>query len=302
MIKKSILILFMLLGLFATYYYRENIIRFVLDKVVSMTEVKLDSSNEYYLSYNFNYVNPLNEFEIHNKKDLLNLYYTIINNGETEFKFYCPSDYEGCINDVVSLANNQKELSNINAFVHPYNSFDQVETVYDSLGRVDLSIIKTYDDEIIKILNDKVEEIIKSEIKENYTDREKIKAIHDYIINHTVYDKDRTDNNIIKYNSNTAYGVIFEGYGICSGYSDTMSIFLNHFNIPNFKVTSENHVWNAVYLDGKWYHLDLTWDDPILSNGENTLIDTYFLITTSELMELNDSQHNFDTSIFSELA
>ena len=37
--------------------------------------------------------------------------------------------------------------------------------------------------------------------------------------------------NIIKYESNTAYGVLFEGYGICSGYADVMGIFLNRYNI-----------------------------------------------------------------------
>jgi hypothetical protein len=81
-----------------------------------------------------------------------------------------------------------------------------------------------------------------------------------------------------------------------------MALFLNYFGIPNFKVTSENHVWNAVYVDGKWYHLDLTWDDPILSNGKNIIDDSYFLITTKQLKKLNDSQHNFDENIYIELA
>ena len=81
-----------------------------------------------------------------------------------------------------------------------------------------------------------------------------------------------------------------------------MAIFLNKYNIPNFKVVSENHIWNAVYLDGKWYHLDLTWDDPVLTDGSDTLEYTFFLITTPELEELETNQHVFDKKVFKELA
>lgn len=128
-----------------------------------------------------------------------------------------------------------------------------------------------------------------------------IKIIHDYIIKNTKYDKERSDHNIIKYQSNTAMGVFFEGYGICSGYADAMAIFLNYYDIPNFKVASENHVWNAVFIEGKWLHLDLTWDDPIVSTGEDIIDDSYFLITTEQLKKLEDSQHHFDENVYQEL-
>ncbi|MBR6253443.1 MAG: hypothetical protein IKR04_06385, partial [Clostridia bacterium] len=80
-----------------------------------------------------------------------------------------------------------------------------------------------------------------------------------------------------------------------------MAIFLDYFDIPNYKVSSENHVWNAVMLDGKWYHLDLTWDDPIISTGEQIVDDTYFLITTEELKKQTDNQHHFDETVYTEL-
>ena len=81
-----------------------------------------------------------------------------------------------------------------------------------------------------------------------------------------------------------------------------MAIYLNKLGIKNYKISSEQHIWNYVYLDGRWYHLDLTWDDPVLSSGEEVLSDTYFLITTEELKKLNDSQHNFNTNIYQEIA
>ncbi|MBO5375816.1 MAG: hypothetical protein J6A52_03090 [Bacilli bacterium] len=300
--KKLTTLVFLVGVLLATYTYRDEIIGFLVAKVIDNSEVSLEYKNSYYLNYNFEFVKNVDEFDIKDKDDLLDLYYTIINSGVSNFEFYCPKEYTNCMQDVIDVANNQDDLSNINGFVHPFNSFDTVETSYDSFGRVRLSIIKTYTDLEIVEINEKIKQIVDDKLKNKSDKREIIKIIHDYIINSTKYDKDRTDHNIITYASNTAYGVLFEGYGICSGYADAMALFLNYYNIPNYKVASENHVWNAVYLDGKWYHLDLTWDDPILSSGEEVLDDTYFLITTEKLKEINDSQHRFDDTIFRELA
>ena len=299
--KKLTTLVFLVGVLLATYTYRDEIIGFLVAKVIDNSEVSLEYKNSYYLNYNFEFVKNVDEFDIKDKDDLLD-YYTIINSGVSNFEFYCPREYTNCMQDVIDVANNQDDLSNINGFVHPFNSFDTVETSYDSFGRVRLSIIKTYTDLEIVEINEKIKQIVDDKLKNKSDKREIIKIVHDYIINSTKYDKDRTDHNIITYASNTAYGVLFEGYGICSGYADAMALFLNYYNIPNYKVASENHVWNAVYLDGKWYHLDLTWDDPILSSGEEVLDDTYFLITTEKLKEINDSQHRFDDTIFRELA
>ena len=80
-----------------------------------------------------------------------------------------------------------------------------------------------------------------------------------------------------------------------------MELFLEKMKIKSYKVSSEQHVWNAVELDGKWYHLDLTWDDPITNTGEEILSHTYFMITTQKLKEVATSQHNFDENVYSEL-
>lgn len=79
-----------------------------------------------------------------------------------------------------------------------------------------------------------------------------------------------------------------------------MKLFLDRLNIPNYKISSENHIWNLVNVDNNWYHLDLTWDDPVTSNGTDVLEYDYFLITTTELEELESDQHNFDIKIYKE--
>ena len=54
------------------------------------------------------------------------------------------------------------------------------------------------------------------------------------------------------------------------------------------------------YVNGKWLHIDVTWDDPISDTNQNR--DTYFLIDTKTLGNLDDKTHNFDKSIYKEAA
>ena len=79
-----------------------------------------------------------------------------------------------------------------------------------------------------------------------------------------------------------------------------MALFLDKMGIKNYKISSSSHIWNLVYIEGSWKHLDLTWDDPVLSNGGSTITDIFFLITTDELYSKNTSQHIFDENVFSE--
>lgn len=300
--KKFFVFIILCALLVLTYLYRENIIIFLVDKLsITDKEVKLDFKNKYYLDYKVNYVKVTDNFQVENKNDLLNVYYTIINSGIDEFSFYCPDTYSSCIDDVLYLSSDEATLSNINSFVHPYNSFNAIKTEYNSFNKVTLSIDRTYDDDKIKAINDVVKRIIDEEVKDEDDPKEIIKIIHNYIINNTKYDIERADNNIIKYESSNAYGVLIEHYGLCGGYTDAMAIFLNYYNIPNFKVVSSNHIWNAVYIDNNWYHLDLTWDDPVIVDGSDTLEYTFFLISTAELENLETNQHIFDHQVFSEL-
>ncbi len=279
-----------LYNLYRTYFIKEN------------KDVTLTATNEYTREYDFNYVKLIDDFSPNSYQDLLNIYYTVLNSGEDEFSFYCPKEYTECISDVDSLANNQRTLSTINNFVHPFNSFKHLETSYDDYGKVTLKIDHIYSDSDIKLIEAKVKEI-KNEIwQDNMTEEDKIKAAHNYIINNSKYDSDRSDNNIVKYKSDTAYGTLLEGYSLCGGYTDAMELFLEDMHLKNYKISSENHVWNAVYLNGNWFHLDLTWDDPITTDGSDILEYNFFLITTSELDALEAEQHNYDKNVYSELA
>ena len=224
----TFLALVAVLGL--TFYFREDISKFYVENFsTSNRDIKLTYKNDYYRDFNYNYVKITDDFNAKSKTQLINIYYTIINSGIDKFTFYCSKSYDNCINDVVELANNQTVLSNINSFVHPFNSFSSIETKYDSFGRVTLKINKAYTPDQIKSINNKMKEIITKQVKNTKDEREIIKIIHDYIINNTKYDSDKSDRNIEKYNSNIAYGPLLQGYGLCGGYTDAMAIFLEFF-------------------------------------------------------------------------
>ena len=301
--KKYIVLLFLVILFGFTFAFRKPLYNLYRTYFVKEEkEVTLTASNDYTRDYDFNYVKRTDDFTPSNYQDLLNIYYTVLNSGEEEFSFYCTDEYSECINDVDSLANNQKVLSTINNFVHPFNSFRHLETSYDDYGKVTLKIEHIYSNNDIKLINAKVEEIEKEIWNSSMSNEDKIKEAHNYIINNSKYDKDRSDNNIVRYKSDTAYGSLLEGYSLCGGYTDAMELFLEDMGIKSYKISSENHVWNAVNLNNAWYHLDLTWDDPITTDGSDILEYNFFLITTSELSELEGEQHNYDKNVYSELA
>ena len=256
------------------------------------------TENSYFLEDHFDYVEPYEKAEVHSMKEIMNSIYYLINSGVTKTERYCAKDYKNCYTDMEAISSDTNMLSILNNYVHPFNSFDSIIFNFDD-NIIKVEIKHTYTDEEIKELNAKVDEIIKKTITNEMSTKDKIKAIHDYIINNTEYDTLKTKN--IKdttYHSNTAYGVLIEGYGICSGYSDAMKLFLDKLNIINYKISNDQHIWNLVYLDGTWLHLDLTWDDPV--SDKNITRDNYFLISTKTLKELNDDVHYYDANIFKE--
>lgn len=254
--------------------------------------------NEYYLDRDFEFVQNYDD-EVHNYTELLNYIYHVVNTGSKEGTGYCIREYKNCAKDLEEIGNNKELLSTINNFVHPYNSFSSIIFTYNTKGEFDIKVNKIYSEENIVKINEVVDRVIKENIVDTMTTTQKLKIIHDYIIDNTKYDTLKSKNiNDMTYKSNTAIGVLLEGYGICSGYSDAMGIFLDKLGIDNYKISNDTHIWNLVKVNNKWLHIDLTWDDPIYEQNLNR--DTYFLITTAELEKLNDNTHSFNKTVFKE--
>lgn len=300
--KKFFLTGLLCIALGITYMYKDDLLR-VYNKYFTKTNtiVTLSEKNNYYRDYSFNYVQVTENFNPKSKQDLYNIYYTAINAGKTKFTFYCDQTYKDCISDVKYLANDQVILSNINNFVHPFNGFKHIETTYDTTGKITIRVYHTYSEEDKIKVEAKIKEIEEKLYDANLTPKDQIEKYHNYIIDNTVYDSARSDYNIIKYKSDTAYGPLLQGYALCGGYTDSMAILLSDMGILNYKISSEHHVWNAVKLNDTWYHLDLTWDDPVTQDGTNLIEKDFLLIDSNKLAEIEKEEHNFDETVYSEL-
>ncbi len=62
----------------------------------------------------------------------------------------------------------------------------------------------------------------------------------------------------------TSYGAFVNHNVVCQGYALAFKVLMDRAGIPCCYVKSDamNHAWNMVQLDGNWYHVDVTWDDP----------------------------------------
>ena len=279
------------------HFYPDEVTNFI-DEKLNHKEYIIAKANEYYLDNNFSYLNNYTD-DVSNKEELLNYIYYVINTGSDYADGACTKEYTNCIVDLQNIADDEDTLTIINNFVHPFNSFRSISFTYTNKGDFSLSIEHVYSKEEIAELNYIIDNKIKDLTTSTMTNKDKIKVIHDYIINNTEYDKLKSENiNDNTYKSNTAYGVLMQGYGICSGYADTMAIFLDKLGIKNYKISNDTHIWNLVFINGVWTHLDATWDDPISEFNANR--DTYFLISYDELIKLNDDTHSFDKLIYKE--
>ncbi|MEG0826172.1 MAG: hypothetical protein RR404_01745 [Bacilli bacterium] len=294
--KKLLSILFLCSIAYLAFTYQTNITEYILKNFINDKLIVVYDNNAYTKSVISDYKTVTN-FYPNNKDDIINIFYTALNGGWDNVIFFCTSKYENCLNDVIYLSNQSNEFNKVNNYVHPYNSYQRLLLNYNNLGKVQINIEKLYSNDEIKQLNSTVDEIIKNNINEVMSQRDKIKVIHDYIINNTSYDKvsaEKVENNsTVDFKSHKANGSLIDNKAICGGYSDAMALFLNKFNIENYKISSEKHIWNYVKLDNTWLHLDLTWDDPVVSPPKDVLLYNFFLIDDEKLKELDTNQHDY---------
>lgn len=96
----------------------------------------------------------------------------------------------------------------------------------------------------------------------------KIKYIHDFLVDNLSYDETISKDNI--YN---LYGALVNKECVCEGYAKAFKYLLDEAGVDNViaigtgtnsRGQTENHAWNYVAIDGSWYAVDVTWDDPVI--------------------------------------
>lgn len=116
------------------------------------------------------------------------------------------------------------------------------------------------------------------------TDMQKARALHDYLAQHMEY-----DTALQKYN---AYNALVEKKAVCQGYTLAYAALLEKAGISFDFCTSNpmNHIWNYVKIGGKWYHVDVTWDDPT-HDMVGYVRHTYFLNSDSKMKSEGTNGH-----------
>ena len=146
--------------------------------------------------------------------------------------------------------------------------------------------------------------IFAEHVTEDMTDFDYALALHDALVDlgeydQAVYDRDtpqgRPDNT-------NPYGMLVEGYGICLGYATSFQLLMDLAGVECITVvgaafnSSSDHAWNLVRLEGEWYAVDPTWDDPIGAEEmppmmANQVRYEYFNVTSDYLRE---TDHQWD--------
>ncbi|MBQ8451733.1 MAG: hypothetical protein IJ538_03040 [Clostridia bacterium] len=108
------------------------------------------------------------------------------------------------------------------------------------------------------------------------TDFEKIKFVYNYLRKNTTYKYGAKNFFLSDDSAYTIYGCLVNHNAVCSGIANAFKFILDRANVKckiihGYILDSQAHAWNQVFIDGKWKHVDVTWD---LNNEENK----YFLI------------------------
>lgn len=119
------------------------------------------------------------------------------------------------------------------------------------------------------------------------SEEEKALVLHDYLAQHCAYAYEEYSNGTLTSGSDeyNAYGALVNGKAVCQGYSEAYQALLQEVGIQSRICSSDamNHAWNVVLIDGSWYHVDVTWDDPVW-NREGRALHTFFLLSDTEMV------------------
>lgn len=130
-------------------------------------------------------------------------------------------------------------------------------------------------------------------ITEEMSDYEKELAVHDWMIAWAEYDQaalSALPGAQPTPDSDNPYGFFTGRAAICTGYTSTFQLLMDLLGIECVTVEgtayngTEDHAWNMVRLDGDWYCVDVTWDDPVSSTPVSPAAAHMYFNVTSDFM------------------
>lgn len=226
-------------------------------------------------------------------KKFIKAVYDMALNRRISGTFYYKGDYndifngdinallnEICTIDDKSTSDDADYLANSISSINVGTSYNYISNkIIDSTISIKIHYLETAAQ--LQAVNEKVTEVLASLGVKEKSNYQKVKLIHDYIVNNTRY--------VSSGNSHTAYGALLEGRAVCQGYAQLAYKMLTDAGVKCYFISgqanngsrTEDHAWNLVKVGKKWYYLDVTWDDP--TGGEDRLRYDYFLVGSRKL-------------------
>ncbi|MGE7928096.1 transglutaminase domain-containing protein [Lysinibacillus xylanilyticus] len=120
---------------------------------------------------------------------------------------------------------------------------------------------------------------------------QKLQAAHDFIVLTAEYSKETEGSQY------SPYTLLTENKGVCQAYALVLYRMLEKLGfevqyVPG-KVGEQLHAWVLVKLNNAWYHIDVTWDDP-LPDRKGEIRYNYFLVSDRQLAQ----DHSWDYTSF----
>lgn len=143
----------------------------------------------------------------------------------------------------------------------------------------------------------------KQHIREGMSDFEMEVAIHDYIISTVEYSKQESNpsKNVIQSSIYTIIGPLFKKQAVCWGIACSFKLLCDYLGLPSLIVLghkidnnqlAENHAWNMIKLNRRFYHIDVTWD---LKSDESDCVRYDYVNLDDSLQSLD---HSWDKTAY----
>lgn len=135
-----------------------------------------------------------------------------------------------------------------------------------------------------------------SQVNDSMTDVQKVLTLHDYFCNIATYPADAETNDKQIYHS--AYGIFYDGKTVCAGYTLAFTYVLDRLGIESEYVVSTemSHAWNKVKINGRWFNIDLTYDDNSLNDGRPNVYGSVFhrcFLKSDDFMGTADGYYHY---------
>lgn len=199
--------------------------------------------------------------------DIMDYYFNLVYNNPEYF--YVKTEYQASYNPVTNTIYSIKPT-----YLVSENELSGYRTKFDSA--------------VEKIMN---------HVDSTMSDFDKVLTLHDALAMNCQYDEDYYLGNKIGDMSYTAYGAFVDQNAVCQGYSLAYKLLLDKCGVESTFASSDsiNHMWNIVKLGGKYYHVDVTWDDGRITSAGNyydvsgNVSHVYFLQTDAEVKEAKNA-------------